>query len=496
VVADLHLRLRIYLRVHAHLGLLPVLERGDRRHGARLGAQAAEVAADQLACLRRVEVTDDDADEVVRPVVDVPVALRLLHRVAVEVARPADDGPRVAARHPEHRIELLLEDARGGALGAQAPLLVHDVALAVELAEHAVVEPVALHPRPELELVARDVDEVEGEVVRGEGIHARASLARVHLVELVLHDGTGGLLIALELRNLRLDLLRPRCPLGRGAVSLREFLLQRGDALGVGPALLRVHQRLQLCPHLRQLRRVVRGVPWVVDLPDEVAHVLRRPRVVVDCVAQRLLARAELGIALGVLRADGVRALEHHVLEEVRDARDAGALVDAADLREPSCAYGVRLVRARDEQELHPVVEDHDLGLDLLGAGDLRPEADGGKRRCGDDGAGDRARVKGDGGGRGGAHDVGLGGGVAEHAVVRQVSRSRRGSRYGNSVSAGPIRADRALPALAPVALGDKVGTWCPMGELVGGVRVSPCWVRVSPCLVRLSALRRKARSG
>ena len=64
----------------------------------------------------------------------------------------------------------------------------HHIALAVELAEHAVVEAIALHPSPQLKLIAGHIDEVEGEVVAREGIHASAAGCRVDLVKLILDD--------------------------------------------------------------------------------------------------------------------------------------------------------------------------------------------------------------------------------------------------------------------------------------------------------------------
>ena len=80
----------------------------------------------------------------------------------------------------------------------------HHIALAVELAEHAVVEAIALHPGPQLKLIAGHIDEVESEVVTREGIHARATSCRVDLVELILDDRRQRGLLRLEVGNLLL----------------------------------------------------------------------------------------------------------------------------------------------------------------------------------------------------------------------------------------------------------------------------------------------------
>ena len=114
------------------LGDLIHLERHHRRRLPRAGVEPGEVALDEGPGLFRVEVADHDPAEVARPVVDVPVVEGLLEGVAVEVARPADHGPRVPARRVEHRVELLLEHARRRALGAQAALLFDDLDLLAE----------------------------------------------------------------------------------------------------------------------------------------------------------------------------------------------------------------------------------------------------------------------------------------------------------------------------------------------------------------------------
>ena len=227
---------------------------------------------------------------------------------------------------PEDRVERLVELSGRGRLDAQPALLVDDVPLGVELAEDGVLQPVGLHPEPELELVLRDGDEVGRQVVRREGVHPGGAVLRVDPVELVLDEEVALLLD--EHVELRLELLVA----GRLVLRLR-------DVVDLAAAPGRAHLRL-LGPHL---------------------------------VAQLLLLGDDLEVPLRVLRAERRRPLEHHVLEEVADAGDADALVDAADLRDPA-GGDRRLVGALDEEELHPVREDVLLGLDFLGRGGASEE--------------------------------------------------------------------------------------------------------------------------
>ena len=233
----------------------------------------------------------------------------------------------------------------------------HDVAFRVKLAKHAVVEPVALHPGPELELVRRHGDEVAGEVVRREGVHAAAAGLRVDLIELVFDDRAGL----------------------RAAVS---------------SSLLGPDQRVELPAEHAEFLGIVRRVPWVVDLATKKAVVLPRPDGPVDLVADRLLLGAVGRVFRGILGADRVGALEHHVLEEMADAGDARPLIHAPDPGDPAGGDRVGLVGPRHEQELHAVGERELLHRDLLRVG-----RDG--EQEGDTQAGER----------GNAHDTDPGGG-------------------------------------------------------------------------------------
>src|ERR1017187_10348170 len=65
---------------------------------------------------------------------------------------------------------------------------------------------------------------------------------------------------------------------------------------------------------------------------------------------------AMISRSLIVLSADGGRPLEHHVLEEVRNAGDAEAFVGASDVRHPAARDG-RFIVPFDQQKPHPIAE-------------------------------------------------------------------------------------------------------------------------------------------
>ena len=329
VVADLDGRRHVPLGVHPLLGDLVDLQCHDRRRRLRARIEPREIPGDERLRRHGIEVAHHDAKQVAGTVVDVPVIHRLVEGVAVQVARPADDRPRIAARLPKHGVELFLEAARGCAVGAEPPLFVHHIPLGVKLAKHAVVEPVALHPGPELQLVGRHGDEVAGEVVAGEGVHAAAAGLGVDLIELVLDD--------------------------RGRL---------GPSLAA--ALLGTDQRVEPTTEHPQFLRVVGGIPGIGDLAPLETFVLLRPDDAVDLVADGLLFGAILRVAIGVTGADRVGPLEHHVFEEVADAGDAGPLIDAPHPRHPARTDDVGLITPRHEQKPHTVVELELLDRDLL----------------------------------------------------------------------------------------------------------------------------------
>ena len=185
----------------------------------------------------------------------------------------------------------------------------HDAPLRVELAEHGVGQAVALHPEPQLQLVGRDVDEIDGEVVARAGVHAGAALAGVYPAEVLLDQ---------QVALLGQKRLEP------------------------------IEQLLVLCT---AHRRVIR----IVDLTQgEAAVEIRLSLLDLDAQAVQLVDDGE--VAFDVLRPHRVRPLEHHVFEEMRDAGDPGALVYGAHLGDPAGRH-VRVAGSRDEQQRQAVVE-------------------------------------------------------------------------------------------------------------------------------------------
>ena len=100
-------------------------------------------------------------------------------------------------------------------------------------------------------------------------------------------------------------------------------------------------------------------------------------------LAELLLLLDQLDVLRVVLRADRLRALEHHVLEEVADAGDAGPLVHRADVGGPAGGDRGRVVLLV-EQEAHAVREGDlaDLDLRVLGGRGARGEERGGRQCC------------------------------------------------------------------------------------------------------------------
>ena len=210
-------------------------------------------------------------------------------------------------RRPHHRLVRLGELAERRRFRPHPALLEHHVALRVKLPEHRTQQPLRLHPHPQLQLVLRHRDEVARQVRGRERVHPRRTARRVEPVPLVLHDD--------------LPLLRDQ-PV--------ELLLQ-----------------------LLVTRRLVLRLLQVIDLatPPRRAHLrlLQAHRI-----AQLLLLGDDPQILLVILRAHRRRALEHHVLEEMRDARDAGPFIRAADVGNPAAGDG-GIVVPFDHEHAHSV---------------------------------------------------------------------------------------------------------------------------------------------
>jgi hypothetical protein len=125
---------------------------------------------------------------------------------------------------------------------------------------------------------------------------------------------------------------------------------------------LLLHEGAKLLQELAVALGLVLELAEVVDLPapQAVAHHLE---LRTDLLLELLLLVDEREVGGDVLRAEGPRALEHHVFEEVAEAGDARSLVGRAHPRHPACGHGGRLV-ALEKQETHAISEGQLFDLD------------------------------------------------------------------------------------------------------------------------------------
>ena len=318
MVAQPHLRLGLGIAGHLFFRQLLDFDRAHRRRRFGAPLKPAEIFFRQLPGLLRFKVAHQAGGEVVRGVIDSVERHRLLSGDPLHVARPADHRPAVGGGAPEESVELLLEFTRGGALHSQPALLADHVPFGVELAEDRVQEPVGLHPEPQLELVGRYVHEVDREIVGGSGVHSGGAVTLVDLVELVLDDV--GLLGLEELLEFFSQLLVV------GGADLR--VARVGDLAYAQPA----GERLLFLLHL-----ALDGIE-----PGESLQVL-----------------VDVG---GAYRAG---PLEHHVLEEVGDAGDPGALIYRTDLGDPA-GRDVGVAPAGNHEHLQAVLECMYFDVDVL----------------------------------------------------------------------------------------------------------------------------------
>src|SRR4029079_16891582 len=86
-------------------------------------------------------------------------------------------------------------------------------------------------------------------------------------------------------------------------------------------------------------------------------------------------------ILIVILSADGGSAFEHHVLEEVSGAGNAGALVGAAHVCHPAAGDGGFVV-ALDHEDAHAVGESFFDDRNLLGFDWKNQREQKGKREC------------------------------------------------------------------------------------------------------------------
>ena len=166
-----------------------------------------------------------------------------------------------------------------------------------------------LHPHPQLKLVGGHIDEIGRHILGGEGVHARAARPAVNPVELILDQYVA--LLSDEPVEVLLQLAIPR-----------GLVLRLKQVVNGAVAILHAH------------------------LAFFQAHF----------IAHAFLRGDDFQVLLIVLSADGGRPLEHHVLEEVRNAGDAEAFVGAPDVRHPAARDG-RFIVPFDQQKPHPIAE-------------------------------------------------------------------------------------------------------------------------------------------
>ena len=85
-------------------------------------------------------------------------------------------------------------------------------------------------------------------------------------------------------------------------------------------------------------------------------------------VADFFLLGENFLIFLVVSRANGRRAFEHHVFEQVRDPGDAGAFIRAADVRDPAPGDG-RIIVSFDHEQRNAVGESFFNDVNFLSGG-------------------------------------------------------------------------------------------------------------------------------
>ncbi|OQA05066.1 MAG: hypothetical protein BWY66_02758 [bacterium ADurb.Bin374] len=292
MVADHEIRLALELERDPPFAPLRRLFR-DHGVGFRLERQTPEIRFGPRPALRRIDVADDDRGQVRRRVMLSEELLRLFPADRLQVGHVADDRLAVGMREECEVAELLEQLPDRPVVDAHPAFFHDDVLFRVEFAKAGVEEPVRLHRKPHLEFVRREARCISGEIVTRERIQADAAGLLDRLGELVVHD----------------ELLR-------GRLRLVVFLPKRIDDLRIGAGSL----------------DLFRAKP--------------RERLIFLLHALELFRE--------ILRTDGVRPLERHVLEDVGDAGDALGFVDRSDIGEGHHRDD-RRVMPFDDDELHPV---------------------------------------------------------------------------------------------------------------------------------------------
>jgi len=276
---------------------------GDR-FGDVLPGDFSEIPPDQAFSLVGLKVADKHQDGVVGRVVEPVIVHDVLAGQVLEIRSPADDIPLVRMGHVGRRQEVLEQDGFRLGLGGLPAFLQHDIALGMEFPEERLPHPGRLEIRPRLEAVGRKVFHVMRPVEAGVGAQpGEAHLERRH-VQVVL-DGH--------------QFLARREPLDLEEEHLDSVIHVRGRAA----------QYFQ---------------------PAKPEHL----------VEQLVLLFHQREFQLVVHRLDLLGALEHHVLEHVRDSGDAVGFVAGAHLVTDQ-RVGDRGLVARHQDDLQPVLQSEGL---------------------------------------------------------------------------------------------------------------------------------------
>jgi hypothetical protein len=157
----------VHVEVHDRAPLAALLRLSVGLRGIDSLGAAPSVRSIVRERVVRVEVARDHDDDVVGRVVGREELPAHLDRRLLDVAAPADDRRAVGKRLPQRREQRLVQAAHRRVFVAQAPLLEHHLALAVERlrADVEVGEPLVLEIDHERQRLARDVVVVDGLVV-------------------------------------------------------------------------------------------------------------------------------------------------------------------------------------------------------------------------------------------------------------------------------------------------------------------------------------------
>ena len=263
-----------------------------------------------------VHIAHDDAHQVARLVILLEEGFGVRPRDLFEIAHVADHRLAVRVRLERRVHGLLNQRSDRLALRAHAALFHHHVLLLIELAHDGLQEFFRFQEEPQLGGVRRQAEGVACPVLRRAGVQVAAAGALDGVAVFVLdHEFARAFLRRLESGFQVLELLRVR---------------------------------------LRTL------TPLVAQRQESLVHAVQR-----------------VALFLVVAAAQRGRALERHVLEDVRQARDALDLLHAAHIGVSEKARHRRLM-ALHHDERHAVLqrEAADARLDFLKA------AGGGQRAC------------------------------------------------------------------------------------------------------------------